>query len=86
MIAYAGTYTVEADKVIHHVDISWNEARTGTDQIRFFELDGNILTITTPPFKAVATRAAASIEIELGDQHGAVRAAKHPSQRGEGVA
>ena len=52
MIAYAGTYAVEADKVIHHVDISWNEARTGTDQIRFFELDGNILTITTPPFKS----------------------------------
>jgi hypothetical protein len=36
MIAYAGTYTVEADKVIHHVDISWNEARTGSNQIRFF--------------------------------------------------
>jgi hypothetical protein len=52
MIAYAGTYTVEADKVIHRVDISWNEARTGTDQIRFFKLDGNILTITTPPFKS----------------------------------
>jgi hypothetical protein len=51
MIAYAGTYRVEADKVIHHVDISYNEARTGTDLIRFFKLDGNILTITTPPFK-----------------------------------
>ena len=27
-IAYAGTYTVQADKVLHHVDISWNEAWT----------------------------------------------------------
>ena len=24
MISYAGTYTVDAEKVIHHVDISWN--------------------------------------------------------------
>ena len=38
--------------MIHHVDISWNEARTGADQVRFFKLDGNILTITTPPFKS----------------------------------
>ena len=50
--AYAGTYTVQADRVIHHVDISWNEAWTGTDQVRFFKLDGNILTITTAPNKS----------------------------------
>jgi hypothetical protein len=47
MFAYAGTYSVEAGKVIHHVDISWNEAWTGTDQIRLFELNGNTLTLTT---------------------------------------
>ena len=47
MFAYAGTYSVEADKVIHHVDISWNEAWTGTDQIRLFEVNGNFLTLTT---------------------------------------
>jgi hypothetical protein len=52
MIAYGGTYTVQADKVIHHVDISWNEFRTGADQVRFFKLDENILTITTAPFKS----------------------------------
>ena len=52
MIAYAGTYTVQADKVIHHVDISWNEAWTGTDQVWFFKLDGNILSITTAPNKS----------------------------------
>jgi Lipocalin-like domain len=44
--AYAGKFTVLPDKVIHHVDISWNEAWTGTDQVRFYKLDGNILTIT----------------------------------------
>jgi hypothetical protein len=47
MFAYAGTYSVEADKVIHHVDISWNESWTGTDQIRVFEVDGTMLTLTT---------------------------------------
>jgi len=52
MAAYAGTYTVDGSKVIHHVDISWNEAWTGTDQVRFFELDGDTLTITTPVSKS----------------------------------
>jgi hypothetical protein len=47
MFAYAGTYTVEGDKVTHNVDISWNEAWTGTDVVRFYKLDGNTLTITT---------------------------------------
>jgi len=52
LFAYAGTYTLDGDKVIHHVDISWNQAWTGTDQIRFYKLDGNILTITTAPAKS----------------------------------
>ncbi len=47
MFAYAGTYSVEAGKVIHHVDISWNEVWTGTDQTRLFEVNGNTLTLTT---------------------------------------
>jgi hypothetical protein len=47
MFAYAGTYSIEVDKIIHHVDISWNEAWTGTDQSRLFELTGNRLTLTT---------------------------------------
>jgi len=47
MFAYAGTYSVEAGKVIHHVDISWNETWAGTEQIRLFEVSGNTLTFTT---------------------------------------
>jgi hypothetical protein len=46
MFAYAGTYTVEVGKVIHHVDISWNQVWNGTDQVRFFELKENTLVIT----------------------------------------
>jgi hypothetical protein len=49
MISYAGTYTMDAEKVTHHVDISWNQAWTGTDQVRFYKLEGNILTITSAP-------------------------------------
>ena len=48
MFAYAGAYSVEADRVIHHVDISGNEAWIGTDQARCFEVNGNTLTLTTP--------------------------------------
>jgi hypothetical protein len=49
MISYAGTYTMDAEKVIHHVDISWNQIWTGTDQVRFYKLEGNLLTITSAP-------------------------------------
>lgn len=47
MFAYAGSYSVEAGKVIHHVDISWNEVWNGTDQVRFYEVKGRTLSITT---------------------------------------
>src|SRR5271165_7337255 len=46
MFAYAGTYTADGQKVVHHVDISWNQSWTGTDLVRFYKLDGNTLTIT----------------------------------------
>jgi hypothetical protein len=47
MFAYAGTYLVEAGKVTHHVDISWNEVWNGTDQVRCFDVNGDTLTLTT---------------------------------------
>jgi hypothetical protein len=52
MVAYAGTYTLGDKKVVHHIDISWNQGWTGTDQVRFFELDGERLTITTAPYRS----------------------------------
>jgi hypothetical protein len=52
MIAYAGTYTVDGGKVVHHVDLSWNGARAGTDQVRFYVLEGDTLTIRTAPNKS----------------------------------
>jgi hypothetical protein len=52
MVAYAGTYTLGDKQVIHHIDISWNQGWTGTDQVRFFELEGDTLTITTAPYRS----------------------------------
>ncbi len=52
MVAYAGTYTLGEKQVTHHIDISWNQGWTGTDQIRFFDLDRDTLTITTAPYRS----------------------------------
>jgi hypothetical protein len=60
MFAYAGTYVADGEKVVHHVDVSWNQSWTGTDLVRFYKLDGNTLTITT-------VRAQSAIDGEEGE-------------------
>jgi hypothetical protein len=52
MVAYAGTFSLGQGVVVHHIDVSWNQSWTGTDQIRHFVLDGETLTITTAPYKS----------------------------------
>jgi len=47
--AYSGNYTVEGDMVIHDVELSWNEAWTGTRQVRRFAVNGDELVIETTP-------------------------------------
>ena len=49
MFAYSGRYTVETNRVVHHVDMSWNEAWSGTDQVRFCNVDEHTLTYTSAP-------------------------------------
>ncbi len=51
MFAYGGTYTYNGKTVTHHVDISWNEERTGTDQVRDVKFDGNRLILSTQPYQ-----------------------------------
>ena len=51
MFAYAGTYSVEKDRVIHQIDMSWNKAWEGTQQIRFIKLDGRTVIYKTAPAK-----------------------------------
>ena len=65
MLAYSGTYTTEGNRMTIRVDMSWNEIYSGSnqDQIRFFNVDGDKLTIRSPEIvsavrpgqKAVAT-------------------------------
>lgn len=47
--AYAGTYSVTDNVVTHTVEISWNEAWTGTRQERLFSVSGDTLTLETTP-------------------------------------
>ncbi|MBI3935200.1 MAG: lipocalin-like domain-containing protein [Acidobacteria bacterium] len=49
MSAYAGTYTFDGKIVTHHVDISWNEVYTGTDQVSDVQLDEGTAILTTRP-------------------------------------
>jgi len=64
MVAYTGFYRVEDDKFVTTVDGSWNEEWTGTDQERFYKLDGDRLDIiaawgphpfnpTSPPIRGI---------------------------------
>jgi hypothetical protein len=48
MIAYAGSYKIEGNKVTYDLDVTWNQSWTGTKQVRFWQVDGNRLTVTTP--------------------------------------
>ena len=52
MVAYAGTFSLDAEKVTHHIDTSWNQAWTGTDQVRYYSLNDDMLSITTAPYKS----------------------------------
>jgi hypothetical protein len=49
IIAYSGAYSVEGNKVTHKIEVSWDQAWTGTNQQRFIEVKDNQLTIKTPP-------------------------------------
>jgi hypothetical protein len=47
LMVYTGPFTIEGDKFTTKVDISWNELLTGKDEVRFFKLEGDKLSIRT---------------------------------------
>lgn len=50
MIAYSGRYRVEDNKVITKVEVAWNEAWTGGEQVRYLRFEGDdVLNIESPP-------------------------------------
>jgi hypothetical protein len=47
MVAYSGMYTVGQDRIVTYPDVSWNEIYTGTEQVRYYSLSADTLTIRT---------------------------------------
>jgi hypothetical protein len=57
LLAYAGTYTLDtkAHTVTHHIEVSWDETRTGEAHVRSYRFAGERLTLTTQPSRDPAT-------------------------------
>jgi hypothetical protein len=49
---YSGTYTIEQNRLVMHVETAWVPDWYGTDQTRYFSRDGNKLVVKTAPFKS----------------------------------
>jgi hypothetical protein len=49
MVAYSGRYTIEGDRLITRPDVTWNEIYSGTEQVRYYSLSGDTLSLTTAP-------------------------------------
>jgi len=49
MMSYGGSFSVEGSRVVHRIDISWNEFATDTVQFRNFRVEGRSLTLTMEP-------------------------------------
>jgi hypothetical protein len=49
MLAYCGKYRTEGQKIIVNVDIAWDESWSGTEQVRYFHIEGDRLHIEAAP-------------------------------------
>src|SRR5215468_4573160 len=45
MMAYAGKYRLEGDRIVVRCDMAWHPDWVGTEQVRFFKLDGDRLSL-----------------------------------------
>jgi len=48
IIAYTGMYRLQGDKFTTKVDVSWNPAWVGTEQVRDYRLEGDQLKVVSP--------------------------------------
>ncbi|MGA2418462.1 MAG: lipocalin-like domain-containing protein [Candidatus Acidiferrum sp.] len=48
-LAYAGSYSVMEDRVIHHVEVSSVQNWVNTDLLRMVRFAGDTIILTTPP-------------------------------------
>ncbi len=51
-ISYSGKYEIQGDKLIVHAEVAFFPNWMGTDQVRLWKLEGNRLTLSTPPLLA----------------------------------
>jgi hypothetical protein len=49
MLAYTGQMRLDGEKLIVDVDMAWNRDWVGTEQVRYWRLEGNRLLITSAP-------------------------------------
>ncbi len=49
LLAYSGKYRTEGNKIVVSVDIAADESWNGTEQVRYYRIDGNELHIEAPP-------------------------------------
>jgi len=49
MIAYSGRYRIEGNKITTKVEVAWNEAWVGGEQVRYIRFEGDKLFIESPP-------------------------------------
>ncbi len=47
MTAYTGKFRLDGNKFITQVDGAWNEFYKGSEQVRYFELNGDTLSVRT---------------------------------------
>ncbi len=62
--AYAGTFTVAEGRVVHRLEQCTFPNWTGTEQVRFFSLDGDRLALVTPPLPTGDRQAVSRLEWE----------------------
>ncbi|WP_413230998.1 lipocalin-like domain-containing protein [Paenibacillus apii] len=51
-LAYAGTFELKEDRLIHHINVSNVQDWIGASQVRLFTLEGDYLTLSTLPMPA----------------------------------
>ncbi len=49
MLAYSGLYRIEGDRFVTEVDVAWDRDWIGTQQVRYWRLAGDLLSIETAP-------------------------------------
>jgi lipocalin-like protein len=48
MLAYAGHYRVEGNKLTTKVEVAWNEGMVGSEQVRYLRFEGDKMFVESP--------------------------------------